>query len=385
MFRAAEVVRTLSLDWGFREGCIGELTCDIPLVVQDFRDGATVSADVTPRGRETFVRVERPAVDGGPYPVVILGHGLNDSRSFAGRAREMFAGMDVVLVAMDAVEHGDHPDNADEGLDALSFLGIQIFPELKFDLARLRGNFDASALDRLQLVEALRANPDLDGDGIDDVDPTRMAYWGVSLGGMMGPSLLSLDDGIELGLLSVAGGRLMEFTTNTEAIEPFLPFFYDLVGGEAAFQRLASVGQTALDGADPASYASYVARDRQVGNRVPHVLMTVAVEDDTVPPSAGKALATALQLAHVGTIIEPVNGLFPGEALPASGQLDGTTWGLFQYDRVGAGSGAVPATHGNTPTSDEARLQLRRLFGSWLDGEVPEILDPYAELSTPPL
>ncbi len=318
-------------------------------------------------------------------PLVLFGHGLGSSRGEADEVARLLVPMGFAVASVDAVEHGDHPTAADNGdADALAFLGLDL-EAFTFDGRALRGNFEQTAIDRVQLLHLLRTVPDVDGDGVDDLDPDRMATWGVSLGAMIGSSVLALDGGLDAGLLQVAGGGLIRFATDTEDVRPFLPLFYDIAGSEEALERLLVVGQTLVDPADPATYGAHVLRDRLDDAPAPHLLVPVAIFDDTVPPATARALARALRLPQVPPVVEAVPPLEASSLAPLAGNLGGRTAGYFQFDRVTRGDAVQPAGHGNTPLSPEGQLQALRFFETWAGGGVPEILDPFDVLGTAPL
>jgi hypothetical protein len=56
----------------------------------------------------------------------------------------------------------------------------------------------------------------------------------------------------------------------------------------------------------------------------------------------------------------------------------------FQFDRISRGNGVSAATHNNTGTGTEGALQSGTFLDGWLEGQ-PVVVDPYAELGTPPL
>jgi hypothetical protein len=298
----------------------------------------------------------------------------------------VFGPLGYAVVAVDALEHGRHPtaDAGDGGLNAMRFLGIDL-ENVRIDLLALGGNFNQSMLDRLQLVALLQDAPDVDGDGAPDFDPDHLGYYGISLGGMMGSSILAGTSALRVGVLAVAGGRLITFVTDTGTIKPLLPVLGDLVGSETMLERLLVAAQSLVDPADPASFAPHVLADRLVAGDTPHVLFPVAIGDEVVPPAAGRALARAMNIPQVPPVLVPVGVIPVTDTAPVSGQLSGVTAGYFQLDRVTRSAGVEPASHGNTPYSPEVLLQATHFLDTWLGTGTPEILDPYAELGTPAL
>ncbi|PKN58885.1 MAG: hypothetical protein CVU56_03420 [Deltaproteobacteria bacterium HGW-Deltaproteobacteria-14] len=385
-------VQARSYGWSEPPTCVidGDLRrCDGAFEAYDYRDGRIIT-DATPNATWRLEVTAWLPAGPGPFPTVFAAHGIDDSLEGASAhiARELVP-EGFAVVAMDALDHGRHPTAAavSGGNHALAFMGFDL-QEMTIDALTLRGNFNQTLVDRLQLIALLRADPDLDGDGAADVDAEHLGYYGVSLGGMMGAPLLALADDVDAGVLTVAGGRLMTFVTDNATVEPFKPLLADLVGSEALLNRLLTAAQTVVDAADPATFGPHVLGDRLDGApAVPSLLCQVAIADETVPPAAGKALARALNIPHVPPVLDPVALIATSAPAPVAGNLaDGAaTAGFFQYDRVSAGAGVTAATHNDTMFSAEASLQALHFLRAWRDTGRGEIVDPYAELSTPPL
>lgn len=385
--QAAADVATQQYAWLERPRCEDQLEwlyCEGSFEATDYRDGRAILTG-TPQGQWTLpVSLWLPKNPQGPVPVIVFGHGIGGDRQHARDVVWEVASEGFAVVAVDALLHGRHPTSVGgSGTDAaMQFLGLDI-NQLKIDGLALRGHFNQTALDRLQLVSLLRQASDIDGDGEADLDGERIAYWGISLGSMLAPALLALDEHIGAAILSVGGGRLMSFVTETENIRQLRPMIYNLAGGEANLRRLLPVAQTVVDAADPASWGSLVHGEGRLGAGAgPHVLLPVADQDETVPPVSGRALARAMRLAHVGPVVTPVS-LLAQVAAPfeAPGSVVGA---YFQYDRVSRRQGAEAADHNNTATSKEGSAQGLAFLESWLEGAA-RVIDPYELLQTPAL
>ena len=97
------------------------------------------------------------------------------------------------------------------------------------------------------------------------------------------------------------------------------------------------------------------------------------------------AAARALGVAHVPPVAEPVELLEVTGTAPVSGNLDGTTAGFFQLDRISDGDEVEESNHDNASLGTEGAEQAIHFFMTWLESGTPEIIDPYAVLGTPPL
>lgn len=380
----AEALPEHPAEWVERPTCGGQRnrSCSGTVRLWDYRDDGAILTAEPKASWELPVAFRLPRAAGAP--ILFMGHGLSSSRGEIGRAADAWVPAGFGFVAMDAMGHGAHPtapDDDDAVARVTAFLGLDL-STLRIDSRRMTGNFDQTAIDRLQLVDLLRREPDLDGDGSADLDPARIGYYGISLGGLMGPALLALDPQIELGVLQVPGGRLATFATASGPVEQFKPIITNLFGSEARFERLLPVLQAAVDRADPATWAARVMR-RPGGP--PHLLMQISTFDEIVPPATGEALARAFGLPHVGQIIQPVPLLEP-QSTPTQLNLGGAASGGFtQLDRVGDDRSPRPSSHDSAPDSAQAHHQIRAFINPWPDGEAPEIVDPYGERDTAPL
>ena len=85
-------------------------------------------------------------------------------------ASQLLNPLGVAVVAVDAVHHGQHPTaDPDSAMPALNSLGVNL-SQLAFDTQNLRGSFDQTVADRLQLLQLLEQHPDIDGDEAADVE-----------------------------------------------------------------------------------------------------------------------------------------------------------------------------------------------------------------------
>ncbi|MCB9780936.1 MAG: hypothetical protein H6742_20375 [Alphaproteobacteria bacterium] len=364
------------------------LRCEARLTVLDHRNAlGLIDAGVEPVEAEIPVTIWLPNREGGPWPVVVYGHGLGSRRSEGSLVAEAMGEDGYAVVAMEAVEHGDHPSasGGSSSDDAMRFLGIDL-STVSLDARAIRGNFDQTNLDRLRLVQLLKTHPDLDGDGIPELDADHIGYLGVSLGAVLGPQLLALSPDLEGGVLSVGGARLITIVTDTTQLADYIDLIAALVGSVERFDRLTAVAQHIVDPADGGTYAPHVLRDRWDGRPGIDLLLQVARDDEVVPRTSGYALARALDLPHMEPVVEPVELLQTIDADPVVGNLpDGGTAAFFQFDRVSRDGVVQNATHVATPKSDEGTLQMQHVLSTWVRGGPVEIVDPYEALGTPPL
>lgn len=385
-----EAVATLLRDAGptlTRVGdCVTEgptTRCEATLTAVDvLGDDGTIAADEVPASLGTYAL---PATlwlpgdgTGGPWPVVIYGHGLGGDRYEARGDADHLADEGFVVVSIDAPRHGDHPRaSGDDTLGdlqwILEFFGVSI-TEQTMDVLVLRDDFRLSTWEKLQLTEALRAGFDADGDGTGDVDATTLGYAGHSLGGLMGVQLVAMDPGVGSAYLSVPGGRVSGIVHRGQIFAPLVSLMAPAGTPPGEVDRFFPLLQTAIERADPLNWAGRVLD----GER--DVLVQQVIADDIMPNETTRALARALGVSHVGPDLQAVAGL-PHDAtsFPLSGNVGGRTAALFQYDDFVDGGERVTASHTDIFGSDSNVDQLRHWFRTWREDGTAELIDPLAE------
>ncbi|MBI5512118.1 MAG: hypothetical protein HY909_00025 [Deltaproteobacteria bacterium] len=333
----------------------------------------------------------RAGAGAAPYRTIVFGHGLGGDRGQAARLAAFAAPQGIATVALDAVMHGEHPLNpnprATTLVTVLGFFALDPSAAQALDARALRDHFRQSSYDKLQLVRLLQAGVDADGDGAVDLDAARLAYLGVSLGGIMGPEPLALTDAFGAAVLVVPGGRVSAIISESATFGPLITAVRPPGTTPGDVARTFPLLQTLLERGDAASYAPHVLRDRLApggARAAPSVLVGVVLDDDTVPNVSNYTLARALGVGVVPPLLRPAPGLATTAAPPLAGNFaEGrATGGLLQFDVIGGASPgeAQRATHSNVGASDVgAEAWLHFLRAHW-DRGLAEIADPYAAL-----
>ncbi|MSP92643.1 MAG: hypothetical protein EXR79_12710 [Myxococcales bacterium] len=361
-------------------------TCSTAFAGHDYRKEGAIGSGAPAKQWSMPVAVWLPAQGKGPFPVVVFGHGLGSDRWQGKALAEVAAPQGIATVAIDAVQHGTHPAGGNKGTlnSVIGFFAISV-ATASVDAIRLRDNFRQSSFDGLQLLDALADQPDADGDGIAEFDVAKISYVGVSLGGIMGPALLALTPRIRAAVLPVAGARVGSIISDSVQFAPIIAALQPDGTEPGDVDRFFPMLQTLLDAGDPAAYAARIRAGRADGS-VPHVLQTMAIDDEIVPNSCNRALARALGLQLVAPAWQPLGLGPPAVAAPMQGNgPGGATLALFQYDRVTKQPGAAPqkAEHGNVPGSREGLHQALHFLQTWLATGKAVVEDPYAALATP--
>ena len=331
-----------------------------------------------------------------PYRTIVYGHGLGGDKTQGARLADFAAPKGWATVAVDAVEHGEHPNNHEYPLPgvggdtlnrAMNFFAVSPAGSL-IDGRKLRDNWRQSTYDRLQLVELLRGGVDVTGDGTADLGIDSLTYLGVSLGGIMSAEFVALAPEVKVAVPIVPGARVTSIISDGKQFAIVITLFKgSATQGEIA--RFFPLLQTIVDPGDAGSYTRHMVADRLAGfdQARPQVLQQMVIEDEIVPNSTNRYFARGLGVPHVGDELQKL-GIVPHEPkLPISKNLDAThTGGVFQFDLVLKDDGVTTekASHNNIGDSSVAIEQSLHFVDSYFADGVSEILDPYRTLGVKP-
>ncbi|HUS31412.1 MAG TPA: hypothetical protein VMZ53_23030 [Kofleriaceae bacterium] len=174
-------------------------------------------------------------------------------------------------------------------------------PFLSTDLAKTRDGLRQSVLDLERVVLALKSCSA--GCGALTVDPTKILYAGVSMGGILGSIATAESPDIKAAMLSVPGAGWIDLLENTDTVEFRCPLVNGLIDagvlqgikwtgtntdalclaadklawqGQPGYGTFSATARWVLDPADPANFASKLATKR---------FMIQEVTGDTVVPN----------------------------------------------------------------------------------------------------
>jgi hypothetical protein len=324
------------------------------------------------------------------YPVVIYGHGLGAGRDQLLNFAEPLTSQGYVLVGIDMEGHGSRYRDVDAGSNLGAskpqFTGNRTLPDGFGDITGIATTFDffegflnvaavrdsirQSALDLSRLVQLLK-QPGLDLSALGattKLDTRRIAYLGESFGTVVGTLFAAIEPDVDLFVLDVPGGGILDLLLPTSAeigslALPFISTIYNPTSRIDRFNPLIGLMQAVIDGADPLTYAPHVLRDRfSIGGQQlgPRSVVAIEVVGDQVLSNRGTdALAQALRLDVLEPNLEPPAGLGT-VASPASGNLDGQSAILVQYS---------PATHGANWSAEHGTLRFLPDFPA--EGDTP--------------
>ncbi len=199
----------------------------------NYLDERQVVTAAPPAENRIYFHVLVPSKDkpASGYPVVITGHGFTDNRFAGPSALSLgFAGQGMAIIAINAVGHGYGPKTTLVARGKAGNINELEAPGRAVDLngdgtyddqegclvltpeapIGLRDCLRQTVVDLMQLVRAVRAGIDLDGDGTPDLDPDRIYYAGISLGAIYGTMLNAIEPDIRAAVLNVGGGSVID-------------------------------------------------------------------------------------------------------------------------------------------------------------------------------
>jgi dienelactone hydrolase len=114
---------------------------------------------------------------------------------------------------------------------------------------------------------------DVDGDGLPELDPSRIYYFGQSLGGMYGATFLAVEPDVHAGVLNVPGGPRTSRRLNNSNDRPLLGSFL----AARTPSLINARGVTQIEGV-PIAGATRFNENMPLRNGVP---LTLTLEDGT--------------------------------------------------------------------------------------------------------
>lgn len=246
---------------------------------------------------------------GGLHPVVIYSHGTGgDYLSFTSNGphspAELLTDRGLVVVSIDQPLHG---------LRAGTTLGKETLYLASFNFlnpASGRTTFRQAALDNVALVEMIKRGlievpGSVTGGAPIGLDGNRLAFYGHSQGGLVGPLLASVEPSFRAFVLSGTGAGLSQTIVRRKDIIDFPELVstkLDLDDGELSeFHPAISLIQMMVETVDPIAYGRLVLQ-RPKGVRPPHIFHTEGLLDEATPAVASEALAVAMGIQ----LLEPV-------------------------------------------------------------------------------
>jgi virulence factor lipase-like protein len=286
------------------------------------------------------------------WPVAIFGHGFTDSKQGAPFAvASTLAHNGIATIAINVVGHGFGPNSTltvaqgattttfpegGRGFDQdgngqiTSSEGSSTFVLSPQGLVGSRDALQQTTADLMQLVRAIQGGIDANGDGLQDLDPNRIYYFGQSFGGIYGTIFLGIEPDIRAGVPNVPGGPIIDIVRLSPSFQLLLtqslsvrvpsllnapgPLFFndnsplrDLppvinnVPGAIAIQTVEDNSRWLGKAGDPVAWAPFIDKSPLPGDLSKPVIIQFARGDKTVPNPTATALIRSGDLAGHAT------------------------------------------------------------------------------------
>jgi len=236
------------------EGNIGLVQSQASFKTQNFLDPANPFGILAePVEQNVGITISVPDTSGscgtGPFPIVILGHGLGGERANAVAIFADALAAHPYCLASVALDFPLHGERAIEGVPFMSANAIAT-----------KNNFLQAGVDLTILTETIKDGGFenlLDTDSSTDfIDEDSIGYAGQSLGAILGTNFVATNEDVTVAALNVPGGRLTEVIVTgalgAEILEQLPP-----AGSFSFFQTIALL-QWTIEPADPWLFAPHI-------------------------------------------------------------------------------------------------------------------------------
>jgi Bacterial virulence factor lipase N-terminal len=286
----------------------------------------------------------------GGWPVAIFGHGFGDNKNSSPfLVASTLAHAGIATIAINVVGHGFGPAGTltvnrsdgppvtfDAGGRAVDQNGDGVFDSTEGvnavapdTIVSNRDGLNQTVIDLMQLVRAIKAGIDVDGDGTPDLSSSRTYYFGQSFGGIYGTEMLGVEPNVRTGVVNVPGGAIIEIARLSPAFRPLVAlalgtrtpsllnggfdgFTEDIplrgqppvtspAPGALPIQQVIDDTEWVSQSSDPVAWAPHLRLDPLAGVRSKHVIVQFARGDQTVPNPTATALIRAGHLRHRAT------------------------------------------------------------------------------------
>ena len=212
-------------------------------------------------------------------------------------------------------QNGDGAIGSTEGVNAAP----------PFTAVGTRDGLRQTVIDLMQLVREIQVGIDVNGDGLPDLDASKIGYFGQSFGGIYGTTFMAVEPDVHAGVVNVPGGSISEIArlspvfrslvgialiSRTPSLynvvpDPFLQNFVesmplsgvgpltDTVPGADAIQSYVDQQIWAQTPADPVAFASHIRAQPLFGVSPKAIIVQFAKGDKTVPNPTSSALIRA--------------------------------------------------------------------------------------------
>jgi hypothetical protein len=328
------------------------------VAISDFRDpDGVIRLDQPPAPSWIpflLVLPKKPASRAGA-PIAVYGHGLTVSKETSVVVASANAKKGIATIAIDVPNHGAR--QAGQGGHLLNLANPK-------DLGRLLNMIPQGIVDHVSLVESIQELAELDaapwkpfgpsGDGVADLDTSRILYQGTSMGGVLGAAEVAVIPEIDAAFLQVPGSGVADIIFHSLLWSVFSGVVpWNAGAGDAA--ALMGVSSMLLDRGENAHFME------ELGASGRAVFLQVGVGDHVVPNETSTRMARLLGFTKMepsyGAVDVPSNG---SPQLPADGRGLREIWPTT----------ASPETQGILAHVSFSEPAAMRLMDDWLDNRL---------------
>jgi hypothetical protein len=328
------------------------------------------------------ILVPASAATRAPLPVVLYGHGLfnsgeNELGDSSGSYVQDFADLaGVVVVATDWIGLSVHENPIAAGSNGAMADVVDDFTLLPWVTDRLQ----QAVVNAIVLARTMRGrivnDPALtvsgQAGGAPAADASRLFYYGISLGGIMGMTFMGYDPDVVQGALGCGGGfwsALFQRSSNWREAQLLIPAAYP---DTLDVQLMLQLAQMQFDYSDPATVAPYVLKAPLRGVPRKQILSQMGLNDSQVSNLTTEMIARTAGLPLLApAVVAPWS--LPATSGPLPSAL--TTWDIHGMP--------VPPPTNQTPGADnQVHQAIRRIPQAeqqietfWATGRVVETCD----------
>lgn len=351
----------------------------------------------------------------GGWPVVVFQHGITANRSNVFAVADGLARAGFVVVAMDLPLHGivdtTSPLYRNQALAAVPGGSALVTGERTFDLdldnnstgaAGPDGKIDSSGTYFINLQSLITSRDNLREAVADlitlgrtvktlaltpggpvDVDPNRVYYFGHSLGGIVGGTLLAVDSDYRAAVLANPGGGIAKLLDASKSFGPVIGAGLGAAGqaegtdnfpNTPAYETFLRFAQTLVDSGDPINYASAASAGHAID-------MIEVINDQVVPNKAATTCPASLPaITSTAQLVAACPATASEDVTIVPGYLSGTDPLVAMMGLGSVGPLDVPVANPQTilATAQNPQLHYVVQFSPGAKGTVSHstVLDP---------
>ncbi len=252
------------------------------------------------------------AVDAGPYPLLVYGHGLLGAAEevSSGHVRNFCNDKGYVCIGTDWIGLSAAEDLG-VGQNGAAVAAVQDVSKIQYVAHRLEQslvNFMVLTRTAQSIVQDPQAL--LPGGASAVVDPFEVYYYGISQGGIMGTALMAYSPDIPYGVVQVGGSAYSLMIQRSTNWTQFFPAIRNAYPDRIDQQLIMALWQPLFDDSEGAGTAFFQGQNEPLPDTEPkHLLMQIAVGDCQVSNLAAEIQARTLGMELLTPSAKDVWGL----------------------------------------------------------------------------